>query len=234
METRELTDMTAVLRSINDGNPSNAERWVTLTQRVVRAETRANAAERAAARKDWEKQNAEYDSWQSNYRAEVAQQEAAKAQDNAVRWKVLALTNGRGAGADFEHCGAPGQRGCPPAARTPGHGRNGDCYPAESEHGGAAMTVLEWLQELEEEERIVKVGCVDNTLRGLRRCTARMAAASYLHWACPEYLAPQLGLAFECKSPAVNNEKFCERCAAAFLSAQMPNTGRVKKPWTHQ
>ena len=65
-------------------------------------------------------------------------------------------------------------------------------------------------------------------------CTARMAAASYLHWACPEYLAPQLGLAFECKSPAVNNEKFCERCAAAFLSAQMPNTGRVKKPWTHQ
>lgn len=68
----------------------------------------------------------------------------------------------------------------------------------------------------------------------LRRCTARMAATSYLHWACPEYLAPQLGLAFECKSPAVNNEKFCERCAAAFLSAQMPNTGRVKKPWTHQ
>lgn len=45
------------------------------------------------------------------------------------------------------------------------------------------MTVLEWLQEVEEEERIVKVGCVDNTLRGLRHCTARMAAASYLHWA---------------------------------------------------
>ena len=63
---------------------------------------------------------------------------------------------------------------------------------------------------------------------------ARMAAASYLHWACPEYLAPQLGLAFECKSPAVNNEAYCERCAAAFMSAQMPNTGRVKKPWTYQ
>ena len=29
------------------------------------------------------------------------------------------------------------------------------------------MTVLEWLQELEEEERVVKVGCVDNNLRGL-------------------------------------------------------------------
>ena len=74
------------------------------------------------------------------------------------------------------------------------------------------MTVLEWLQELEEEERIVKVGCVDNTLRGLRRCTARMAAASYLHWACPEYLAPQLGLAFECKSPAsAARRRFCPR-----------------------
>ncbi len=92
METRELTDMTAVLRSINDGNPSNAERWVTLTQRVVRAETRANAAERAAARKDWEKQNAEDDAWMARYRAEVAQQEAAKVQDKAARWKVIALT----------------------------------------------------------------------------------------------------------------------------------------------
>lgn len=92
------------------------------------------------------------------------------------------------------------------------------------------MTVLEWLQELGEEERIIKVGCVDNTLRGLRHCTARMAATSYLHWACPEYLAPQIGLAFECKSPAVNNEKFCERCAAAFLSAQMPWPGWWKTP----
>ena len=92
METRELTDMTAVLRSINDGNPSNAERWVNLTQRVIRAETRANAAERAAARKDWEKQTAEDDAWMARYRAEVAQQEAAKVQDKAARWKVIALT----------------------------------------------------------------------------------------------------------------------------------------------
>lgn len=92
METRELTDMTAVLRSINDGNPSNAERWVNLTQRVIRAETRANAAERAAARKDWEKKNAEDDAWMARYRAEVAQQEAAKVQDKAARWKVIALT----------------------------------------------------------------------------------------------------------------------------------------------
>lgn len=92
METRELTDMTAVLRSINDGNPSNAERWVNLTQRVIRAEYRANTAERAAARKDWEKQTAEDDAWMARYRAEVAQQETAKAQDKAARWKVIALT----------------------------------------------------------------------------------------------------------------------------------------------
>ena len=206
METRELTDMTAVLRSINDGNPSNAERWVTLTQRVVRAETRANAAERAAARKDWEKA------------------------ERRIRQLAVQLPR-RGCPAGSRQSAGQSR---PLAVRSPGNGANGDCYSAESEHGGAAMTVLEWLQELEEEERIVKVGCVDNTLRGLRHCTARMAATSYLHWACPEYLAPQLGLAFECKSPAVNHEKFCERCAAAFLSAQMPNTGRVKKPWTHQ
>lgn len=89
METRELTDMTAVLRSINDGNPSNAERWVTLTQRVVRAETRANAAECAAARKDWEKQNAEYDSWQSNYRAEVASRKPPKRRTKPPAGKCL-------------------------------------------------------------------------------------------------------------------------------------------------
>ena len=96
------------------------------------------------------------------------------------------------------------------------------------------MTILEYLQDMELEDRVALVGCADNALRGLRNCTAKTAATSFLHWACPEYLAPQLRLAFECKSPAVNNEKFCERCAAAFLSAQMPNTGRVKKPWKHQ
>lgn len=36
METRELTDMTAVLRSINDGNPSNAERWAALQKKPKR------------------------------------------------------------------------------------------------------------------------------------------------------------------------------------------------------
>lgn len=231
MEARELKDMTAVLRSINDGNPSNAERWVNLTQRVIRAEYRANTAERAAARKDWEKQNAGLDGPLPRRRSQ------AGSKRSAGNRKPLAMDYcGHGHCAGTGRClwHPPSERGCPLAVRSPGNEPNGDCYPAESEHGGAAMTVLEWLQELEEEERIIKVGCVDNTLRGLRHCTARMAATSYLHWACPEYLAPQLGLAFECKSPAVNNEAYCERCAAAFLSAQMPNTGKVKKPWTHQ
>ena len=87
MEARELKDMTAVLRSINDGNPSNAERWVNLTQRVIRAEYRANTAERAAARKDWEKQNAEDDAWLARYQAEDARQAARQAQENASLWR---------------------------------------------------------------------------------------------------------------------------------------------------
>lgn len=87
METRELTDMTAVLRAINEGSPSNAERWVNLTQRVIRAEYRANTAERAAARKDWEKQNAEDDAWIARYQAEDARQAARQAQENASLWR---------------------------------------------------------------------------------------------------------------------------------------------------
>ena len=79
--------MTAVLRSINVGNPSNAERWVNLTQRVIRAEYRANTAERAAARKDWEKQNAEDDAWLARYQAEDARQAARQAQENASLWR---------------------------------------------------------------------------------------------------------------------------------------------------
>ena len=61
---------------------------------------------------------------------------------------------------------------------------------------------------------------------------ARTDESGFISAALAHYA--QLGLAFECKSPAVNNEAYCERCAAAFLSAQMPNTGKVKKPWTHQ
>ena len=44
MEARELKDMTAVLRSINDGNPSNAERWVFLSTLSLRRATAADCA----------------------------------------------------------------------------------------------------------------------------------------------------------------------------------------------
>lgn len=91
------------------------------------------------------------------------------------------------------------------------------------------MTILEYLQDMELEDRVALVGRADNALRGLRNCTAKTAATSFLHWACPEYLAPQLGLAFECSSPASNNDARCERCAAAFLQMQMPNTGRARR-----
>lgn len=91
------------------------------------------------------------------------------------------------------------------------------------------MTIMEYLQSLSLEDRVALVGCADNALRGLRNCTERTAANSFLSWACPEYLAGQLGFAFECQSPASNSDKRCERCAAAFLKMQMPNTGRAKK-----
>lgn len=94
MEARELKDMTAVLRSINDGNPSNAERWVNLTQRVIRAEYRANTAERAAARKDWEKQNAEDDARMARCRAEEAKLAARQARENASLWRWIAVGMG--------------------------------------------------------------------------------------------------------------------------------------------
>lgn len=94
MEARELQDMTAVLRSINDGNPSNAERWVTLTQRLTRAEYRAKMAERTAARKDWEKQNAEDDAWLARYQAEDARQAARQAQESASMWRWIAVGMG--------------------------------------------------------------------------------------------------------------------------------------------
>lgn len=94
MEARELKDMTAVLRSINDGNPSNAERWVNLTQRVIRAEYRANTAERAAARKDWEKQNAEDDARMARCRVEEAKLAARQARENASLWRWIAVGMG--------------------------------------------------------------------------------------------------------------------------------------------
>ena len=58
------------------------------------------------------------------------------------------------------------------------------------------MTVLEYLQSLDMETRVAVVGCVDNALRGIRNLDEQTAAAaSFGLWACPDYLAQQLGLA---------------------------------------
>lgn len=92
------------------------------------------------------------------------------------------------------------------------------------------MTILEYLQDLDQVDRAARVGCVDNallSLRGLAPETA--AAASWKTWACPEYLADVLGFAFKCQYPRAGDPEICEGCAAAFLRAQYPNTGRAKK-----
>ena len=61
------------------------------------------------------------------------------------------------------------------------------------------MTVLEYLQSLDLETRVAVVGCADNALRGIRNLDEQTAAAaSFGLWACPDYLAQQLGLAFNC------------------------------------
>lgn len=92
------------------------------------------------------------------------------------------------------------------------------------------MTIMEYLQSMSAEERAVKIGCVDNALKGLRGIEARDAArASCKSWACPDYLAQQIGVAFECKHPYTAKDGVCERCAAAFLSMRMPNTGRRRE-----
>lgn len=84
------------------------------------------------------------------------------------------------------------------------------------------MTVLEYLQSLDLETRVAVVGCVDNALRGIRNLDEQTAAAaSFGLWACPDYLAQQLGLAFNCNYPASADDKRCTRCAAAFLRRKM-------------
>ena len=60
------------------------------------------------------------------------------------------------------------------------------------------MTVLEYLQSLDSETRVAVVGYTDNVLQGIRSLDAKTAAAaSFGTWACSEYLAQQVGLAFE-------------------------------------
>lgn len=149
-----------------------------------------------------------------------------KRQDKAARWKVIALTMAAALVLTLSFAAHQANEVARLQLEARGMSQTEIVTPQNQNTGGATMTVLEWLQELEEEERIIKVGCVDNTLRGLRRCTARMAAASYLHWACPEYLAPQLGLAFECKSPRSTTKHTASAARRRFCPRRCRTQGR--------
>lgn len=90
------------------------------------------------------------------------------------------------------------------------------------------MTVLEYLQSLDMETRVAVVGCADNALRGIRNLDEQTAAAaSFGLWACPDYLAQQLGLAFNCNYPASADAKRCTRCAAASCAGNARKAARL-------
>lgn len=92
------------------------------------------------------------------------------------------------------------------------------------------MTVLEYLQSLDLETRVAVVGCVDNALRGIRNLDEQTAAAaSFGLWACPDYLAQQLGLAFNCNYPASADDKRCTRCAGRFPAHE--NARKAERLW---
>ena len=96
------------------------------------------------------------------------------------------------------------------------------------------MTIYDYLVQLPPEQRAGQIGCVDGCLMALRKYDP--ADAAYLScgtWACPEYLAPALGFAFECKNPGTADRKCCARCAAGFLRMQYPNTGKCKHEASH-
>ena len=95
------------------------------------------------------------------------------------------------------------------------------------------MTIYDKLADMTKEERIAAVGCVDMALLGIRAFEPlTVAAASCGTWACPEYLAAALGFAFDCPEPHTADKTRCERCAAAFLRMQWPNTGRRRQDGT--
>lgn len=89
------------------------------------------------------------------------------------------------------------------------------------------MTVKEYIADMDKQDRVGVVGYADGALLGIRGLD-EVACAAYLTWACPDYLAPKIGLAFECKNPGTADRQVCRRCARAFLRARYPNTGRRK------
>lgn len=91
------------------------------------------------------------------------------------------------------------------------------------------MTVKEYIAAMDKQERVSIVGYADSALLGIRGLNEdAVACAAHLTWACPDYLAPMIGLAFECKNPGTADWQVCRLCARAFLRARYPNTGRRK------
>lgn len=87
------------------------------------------------------------------------------------------------------------------------------------------MTILEGLADMEPQKRIAVVGYADAALLGVRGLdAATVAAAAWRTWACPDYLAERLGIAFECQHPHTGEEKTCIKCTASFLRAHYHNT----------
>ena len=93
------------------------------------------------------------------------------------------------------------------------------------------MTVLEYLQSLDLETRVAVVGCADNALRGIRNLDEQTAAAaSFGLWACPDYLAQQLGLAFNCNYPASADAKPCAgKCTEGGTAMADERTDLIKR-----
>ena len=87
------------------------------------------------------------------------------------------------------------------------------------------MTVLEGLANMATEKRVAVVGYADGALLGIRGLDATtVASAAWKTWACPDYLAERLGIAFECQHPRTVEEKTCIKCTASFLRAHYQNT----------
>lgn len=94
------------------------------------------------------------------------------------------------------------------------------------------MTVLEYLQSLDLETRVAVVGCADNALRGIRNLDEQTAAAaSFGLWACPDYLAQQLGLAFNCNYPASADAKRCTDIPWYFININHPAMRPFYNSW---
>lgn len=85
-----------------------------------------------------------------------------------------------------------------------------------------ARTIFEKLAGMPAERRRALVGMADASLDTMQELgPAGAAAAGWGSWACPDYLAAQLGVEYRCPEPAGASEEWRRRCAAAFLKMRI-------------